>query len=59
MVRGLADYTSEGGGNVSISLSGVKKKIRTSTTVKEIEISDAKLEGDPKDIADILKGLLR
>lgn len=57
-VEGLASYTSEGGGNISISLSGLKKKINTSTTVKEIEIGDAKLEGSAEEIAQILKSLM-
>lgn len=58
VVRSLADYTSEGGGNVSITLIGMKKKIHTSATVREFEVSDAKLEGDPQAIASILKSLL-
>lgn len=56
---GLAAYTSDGGGSVSITLSGVKKKINTSNEVKEIEIGDAKLEGSAEDIANILKELMR
>lgn len=59
VVEGLASYTSEGGGNVSISLTGVKKKISTSTTVKEIEVADAKLEGDADAVAEILKSLMK
>lgn len=58
-IEGLASYTSEGGGNVSISLGNLKKKINTSTTVKEIEISDAKLEGSAEEIAEILKSLMQ
>lgn len=55
---GLASYTSDGGGSVSITLSGVKKKINTSNEVKEIEIGDAKLDGDAEEIAKILKELM-
>lgn len=58
-VDGLASYTSDGGGSVSITLSGVKKKINTSNEVKEIEIGDAKLDGDAEEIAKILKDLMR
>jgi len=58
-VEGLASYASEGGGNVSISLGNIKKKINTSTTVKEIELSDAKLEGSAEEIAQILKSLMQ
>ena len=58
-VEGLASYTSEGGGNVAISLGNLKKKINTSTTVKEIELSDAKLEGSAEEIAKILKSLMQ
>ena len=59
IVSSLADYTSDGGGNVSITLSGIKKKIHTSATVKEIEVDDAKLEGNAEAIASILKRLLQ
>lgn len=58
-VDGLASYTSNGGGSVAITLSGVKKKIKTSNEVKEIEIGDAKLEGSAEDIAKILKDLMK
>lgn len=58
MVESLASYTSNGGGNVSITLSGVKKKISTETTAREIIIDDAKLEGDSEEIAMILKSIM-
>ncbi|MFJ4543000.1 hypothetical protein ACIP1X_05270 [Pseudomonas sp. NPDC088885] len=58
-VDGLASYTSDGGGSVSITLSGVKKKINTANEVKEIEIGDAKLDGSAEDIANILKELMK
>lgn len=57
-VDGLNSYTSDGGGSVSITLKGVKKKINTSNEVKEIEIEDAKLEGSADDIAKVLRELM-
>lgn len=57
-VDGLAAYTSEGGGNVSISVGNLKKRISTSKTTKEIELQDAKLEGSAEEIAEILKSLM-
>jgi hypothetical protein len=57
-VEGLVDYSSEGGGDISIRISGLKKKIHTSRTVKEVEIDEAVLQGEPSDVANILKDLL-
>jgi hypothetical protein len=58
-VDGLNSYTSDGGGSVSITLNGVKKKINTSNEVKEIEIDDAKLDGSADDIVKVLRELMK
>lgn len=57
-IAGLVDYTSEGGGDISIKISGFKKKIHTSKTVKEVVIDEASLIGEPDAVAAILKDLL-
>ena len=57
-VVGLVDYSSEGGGNISIKVSGYRKKIHTSTTVKEIEVDELALQGEPSEIAKALKEIL-
>lgn len=57
-VAGLVDYSSEGGGDISIRVSGYRKKIHTSTTVKEIEVDELALQGEPFEVAKALKELL-
>lgn len=57
-VAGLVDYSSEGGGDISIKVSGYRKKIHTSTTVKEIEVDELALQGEPSEIAKALKEIL-
>ncbi len=58
VIAGLVDYSSEGGGDIAIKLTGYKKKIHTSKTVKEITIEEASLIGEPDEVAKLLKGLL-
>lgn len=58
-INGLVDYSSEGGGDISIKLTGVKKKIHTSTTVKEFSIEESHLIGEPEIVAKMLKDLLK
>jgi len=55
---GLVDYSSEGGGNISIKVEGYKKKFKTSKTVKEISMGEFVLEGDSEVIVQTLKELL-
>jgi hypothetical protein len=57
-VSGLVDYASEGGGDISVRIKGMSKKIHTSKTIKEVSIAEAELIGDPEGIAKILRGLL-
>jgi hypothetical protein len=54
----LVDYSSEGGGDISIKINGLKKKIHTSKTVREVAIDEASLIGEPDVVAAILKDLL-
>jgi len=58
-ISSLSDYTSDGGGNVAIKVSGLSKKINTSKTVKHIEISDMELQGTAEEVAGILKEIMR
>ena len=58
MVNALVDYSSEGGGDISIRLTGLKKKIHTSRTIREVSIDECALTGTPENIASILKEML-
>jgi hypothetical protein len=44
LINGCVDYASAGGGDISIKIRGMKREIRTSTTVKTISIEEAILE---------------
>jgi hypothetical protein len=58
-VNALADYTSDGGGNVAIKVNGLSKKINTSKTVKRIDISEIELQGTAEEVAAIIKEIMR
>lgn len=58
VINGLVAYSSEGGGDISIKISGFKKKIHTSKTVKEFTLNEAELIGEPEVVSKILKDLL-
>lgn len=58
-LRGLVDYSSEGGGNISLKIDGIKKHHQTSRTVKEITLGEMELTGNAEQIAHVLKELLK
>lgn len=58
-VQGLVEYTSQGGGDISIKVKGVRKRIQTSNSVREIELDDLQLSGPPDQVAGILRDMLR
>lgn len=44
-INALVDYASKGGGNISLKISGLKAKIHTANTVKEVEIDEVSVDG--------------
>lgn len=58
VVSALVDYSSQGGGDIAIRLAGIKKKVHTSRTVREVTIDEAVLSGTPENVASILRELL-
>ncbi|AEF80965.1 hypothetical protein [Leadbettera azotonutricia] len=55
-INNLVKYSSEGGGNITIRVKGLKSKIQTSKTKKTIEINEMEIIGkDPGEIIQILK----
>lgn len=58
-VQGLVDYTSEGGGDIAIKIKGLRKKIQTSRSIREIELDDLQLSGPPEQVARIVRDLLK
>lgn len=59
IVNALVDYSSEGGGDISIRLAGIKKKLHTSGSVREVTIDEATLHGTNQNVASALKDLLK
>jgi hypothetical protein len=58
-LQGLVDYSSQGGGDIAVKISGLKKKIHTSKTVKEIEVEDLQLQGTSEEVVAVLKELMK
>lgn len=58
-VKGLVDYTSEGGGDITIKVKGIRKRIRTSTSSRTIELNDLEVSAPPDQAIDILRKLLK
>ncbi len=58
-LQGLVDYSSEGGGNISLKIDGVKKTYHTSKTVKEIQLGDMEIQGNAEEVAAVIKDLLK
>lgn len=58
-VKGLVDYASEGGGDISVKIRGLRKRIHTSSSVRETEMDDLQLSGPVAQVAAILRGILK
>lgn len=58
-VQGLVDYASQGGGDISIKVRGLRKRIQTSSSIRETEMDDLQLSGSAAQIANALRGLLK
>ncbi len=58
-LQGLVNYSSEGGGNISLKIDGIKKSYHTSNTVKEIQIGEIEIQADAESIVSVMKELLR
>jgi hypothetical protein len=58
-VKGLVEYSSKGGGDITLRLRGVSKLVHTKESKKRIDIPEMDIEGlDSSEVADILKNLL-
>lgn len=58
-ISSLVDYSSLGGGNISIKIKGVRKKIRTQDRVSEISFDSVELDNlKHKELLEIFKKLM-
>lgn len=47
-VKGLVEYTSEGGGEIKIKVKGIRKRFHTSSSFREVYLSGIEISGDAK-----------
>jgi hypothetical protein len=59
VIRGLVDYASEGGGDISLRIVGLRKRIHTSTSKRDITIGELEMSGSPGSLAELLRTLLK
>lgn len=59
VLQGLVNYSSEGGGNISVKIDGIKKKYQTSNKVKEISLGEVEMQGGAEQIVHALRELLQ
>ena len=58
-ISSLVDYSSEGGGNISMKVAGISKKLHTAQSVSEFNIEEQLLKSNDWDrINDLLKDIL-
>lgn len=58
LIGGCVEYSSLGGGDIAIKIRGIKKEIRTSTTVKTVEIDELFIQAPNNDLLGIIERLL-
>jgi hypothetical protein len=59
LINGCVDYASKGGGDIAIKLQGLRKEVRTSTSVKTIEIENLEIQGEPEKVGAEIRRLLQ
>jgi len=59
VLQGLVNYSSEGGGNITVKIDGIKKKYQTSRTVKEVTLGEVEMQGGAEEIVQALRELLQ
>ena len=59
VVNGLVEYSSLGGGRICMKARGIKKRLKTSDSVYEIEMTDLELNGQPDQIVKTVRELLK
>jgi hypothetical protein len=58
-IDGLVDYASQGGGNISFKIKGLRKKVKTTKTPTEINVDELELKNlSAQELINILKLLL-
>lgn len=59
LIESLANYSSQGGGDVSLKIKGLSKRLKTAKKLSEISFDEAEIKGSPGVVLDTLKGLTK
>lgn len=59
IILGLVDYTSEGGGDITLKVKGIRKKFHTSKSTREVYLSGLELTASPEQIIDVIREALK
>jgi hypothetical protein len=60
IIKGLVEYSSNGGGDITIRVKGIRKKYHTSRGVKQTSIDELTITGSsPEDIAKTFEGIMK
>jgi len=58
-VNSLVEYSADGGGNISLKVNGIRKKIQTAQSAKEFSVEEVLLKGNDWDkLNDMFKDIL-
>lgn len=58
-VKGLVNYTSQGGGDITIKVKGIRKRLHTATSSRVVSMSELEITAPPDQAADILRKILK
>lgn len=59
LIGGCVEYSALGGGDIAVKIRNLKKEIRTSTTVKSVEIEEISLQAPTADLLETFKAIFQ
>tara|TARA_B110001469_G_C9600511_1_gene298367 strand:+ start:163 stop:1017 length:855 start_codon:yes stop_codon:yes gene_type:complete len=58
-IKGLVEYSSEGGGNISLRAKGVRRRVQTAKTKKSFEVDEIQIQGQNyEEITNIFRSMI-
>lgn len=58
-IKGLAEYTSQGAGEIKLKIKGIRKTFQTSNSRREVHLSGVEITASATDIAQIIRDALQ
>ncbi len=59
LINGCVDYSSEGGGDIVLKIKGLRRQLKTSTSIKTLEIDEFSVQNPSADFFNSLTDLLQ